>query len=180
MMLKRSPGLDIGLVAIFSVLLFISSIFVAYTSGYGAIIYSIFLLTGALVIGRPFSATLISTVAGLIHSFQSHFFLLILGTFLIRGLVVDLIFIPTKAYERARSENPGRSLMIISMISMTLSGLAAGAYHYFFLILFLKMSANVSSFVAITIFLTSIISNIIAPYIVVKYLLPRLRLYNWS
>ena len=82
---KERASLRISLLAMFSVLAFLSALFVKLTVSYGAIVYALVLLTGVLVVGFPLSATIISIVAGLLYSFQSFLFLLILGAFVVRG-----------------------------------------------------------------------------------------------
>lgn len=169
---KLPLSTQVSLIAIFSVLAFLSSLIVKATAGYGAIIYAIVLLTGTLFISRPFSATAISFIAGLIYSFQSQLFLLMLGTFLIRGLVIDALFIPAKVYEKAVMGKYSIPLIAVSMVA---SGFSAGLYQYFFITLFLGKLVDFGAFIVSTIFLVSLISNALAGYLVPKFLMPRLR-----
>ncbi|MEM4853163.1 MAG: hypothetical protein QXQ60_06330, partial [Thermofilum sp.] len=62
---------QITLLAIFSALAFIASLIVAATASFGAIVYAVVLLTGALTVSRPFSATAIAAASGLFYSLVS-------------------------------------------------------------------------------------------------------------
>ncbi|RDD53098.1 MAG: hypothetical protein BA066_06200 [Candidatus Korarchaeota archaeon NZ13-K] len=171
-MARTGWSYQLSLLAIFSALAFLASLFVKITLSYGAIVYSIVLLTGALLMARPFSATAIAAISGLIYSFQSQLFLLMLGTFLVRGLALDLIFIPARVYERASAGSYSVPMIAAAMVT---SGFLAGLYQYFFITLFLGKLIDFGAFLVSTIFLTSLVSNAIASYIVPRLLMPRLR-----
>ena len=79
-------SVKVSLIAMFSVLAFLAALFVRITVSYGAIAYAIVILIGALVLGEPYSATIIAFISGLLYSLQSTLFLLILGAFITRGL----------------------------------------------------------------------------------------------
>lgn len=169
---KMSLSTQVSFLAMFSVLAFLSSLIVKATVSYGAIVYAITLLTGTLFVSRPFSATIISLIAGLLYSLQSHLFLLMLGTFLIRGLVLDIFFIPSGIYEKAAL---GRYNIPMITSAMVVSSFSAGLYQYFFLTLFLGKIVDFGAFIVSTIFLVGLISNAIAGYLVPKLIMPRLR-----
>ncbi|MEM0017193.1 MAG: hypothetical protein QXJ48_04080 [Candidatus Korarchaeum sp.] len=171
-MAARSWSLDVSLLAIFSALAFLASLFVKITVNYGAIVYAIVLLTGALLISRPLSATAISCIAGLLYSFQSPLFLLMLGTFLVRGLVLDLLFIPAGVYWKSARGEYNVPLIILAMMA---SSFSAGLYQYLFLVLFLKKLLDFGAFIVSTIFLVSVVSNALAGYVVPKIIMPKLR-----
>ncbi|MEM4670183.1 MAG: hypothetical protein QW650_06670 [Thermofilum sp.] len=162
---------QITLLAIFSALAFIASLIVAATASFGAIVYAVVLLTGALTVSRPFSATAIAAASGLFYSLVSPSPLM-LGTFLIRGLVLDLIFIPTRVYERSAKGEYNIPLIVAAMVA---SGLSAGLYVYFFLALFLNVMPSFTPLIAAAIFLASAASNAVVGYVIPKYVMPRLR-----
>ncbi len=172
---REKVSLRISLLAMFSVLAFLSALFVKLTVSYGAIVYALVLLTGALVVGFPLSATVISIVAGLLYSFQSFLFLLILGAFVVRGVVIDFFFNLFGVYRDARV---GRYKVGVITATMVLSSFFAGLYQYFFITLFLRKLIDFGAFIVSTIFVVALISNAIAGYVVPKYVMPRIRIFS--
>ncbi len=172
---SRSISVKVSLIAMFSVLAFLAALFVKLTVSYGAIAYAVVLLIGALVIREPYSATAISLVAGLLYSFQSILFLLILGAFLVRGVVIDAIFWLSGVYRDARE---GRYRVVPITITMVISSFLAGIYQYLFITLFLGKLVDFGAFIVSTIFLVALVSNALAGIIVPKYVMPRLRI-SW-
>ncbi len=170
---KERASLRISLLAMFSVLAFLSALFVKLTVSYGAIVYALVLLTGVLVVGFPLSATIISIVAGLLYSFQSFLFLLILGAFVVRGAVVDFFFNLLGVYRDARVGKYNAGIITATMI---LSSFFAGLYQYFFITLFLHKLIDFGTFIVSTIFIVAIVSNAIAGYVVPKYVMPRIHI----
>ncbi|MEZ0346081.1 MAG: hypothetical protein ABWK01_05990, partial [Infirmifilum sp.] len=162
----------VSLLAVFSGLGFLAALFVKLTVSYGAFVYAVVLLTGALVLARPFSATLIAFFSGVIYSLQSPLFLMIVGTFLARGFVLDLVFIPAGVYRDARA---GRYNVWLITVGMAASSFAAGVYQYFFMTLFMRRLVDFGAFVVSTIFLVGLVSNVAAGYLVPKYIMPRLK-----
>ncbi len=171
----RSTSAKVSLIAMFSVLAFLAALFVKMTVSYGAIAYAIVLLIGALVIREPYSATAISIVAGLLYSFQSVLFLLILGAFIVRGAVIDLSFWLTGVYRDAAQ---GRYRVVPIAATMVISSFLAGIYQYLFITLFLGKLVDFGAFIVSTIFLVALASNALAGIIVPKYVMPKIRL-SW-
>jgi hypothetical protein len=165
-------SVKLSLVATFSVLLFLASIVVKSTLSYGAVVYAIVLLVGVLTIRLPYTATVICFISALLYSFISPLSLLMLGTFLARGVTIDVLFNVFKVYWDA-SNHKYRLYVIIPV--MVVSGFAAGLYQYFFLVLFVHKLVDFGTFIASTIFVVSLISNAAAGYIVPKYVMPRVR-----
>ncbi len=173
---EEKLSLRVSYLAIFSVLAFLSALFVKLTVSYGAIVYAIVLLTGVLVIGFPLSATIISIVAGLLYSFQSFLFLLILGAFVVRGVTIDLLFNLFGVYKDARIGKYDKVGIITA--TMILSSFLAGLYQYLFITLFLGKLVDFGSFIVSTIFIIAIISNALAGYLVPKYVMPRIHIFS--
>ncbi len=165
-----SSSLKISLIAMFSVLAYIAAIVVKLTVSYGAIVYALVILTGALIIREPYSATVISFIAGLLYSFQSALFLFIMGAFLVRGVTIDALFTAFGVYRDAES---GKYRVWAITLTMILSSFLAGIYQYLFLVLFLKKLVDFGTFVVSTIFLVALASNAVAGYIVPRYLMPK-------
>ncbi len=172
---EERVSLRISLLAMFSVLAFLAALFVKLTVSYGAIVYAIVLLIGVLVVGFPLSATVISVVAGLLYSFQSFLFLLILGAFVVRGVTIDFFFNLLGVYRNAKL---GKYNVGIITATMILSSFFAGLYQYFFITLFLRKLIDFGAFIVSTIFIVAIVSNAIAGYIVPKYVMPRIRIFS--
>ncbi len=170
---NRSLSVKVSLIAMFSVLAFLAALFVKLTVSYGAIVYAIVLLIGVLVVREPYSATAISFVAGLLYSFQSILFLLILGAFLVRGVVIDLGFWLTGVY---RDAEEGKYRVVPITLTMVISSFLAGIYQYLFITLFLGKLVDFGTFIVSTIFLVALVSNALAGIIVPKYVMPRVRL----
>ena len=168
----RSTSAKISMIAVFSVLAFLAALFVRMTVSYGAIVYAIVLLVGALVIREPYSATAISVVAGLLYSFQSFLFLLILGAFIVRGAVIDLSFWLAGIYRDAAL---GRYRIGPIAATMVISSFLAGIYQYLFITLFLGKLLDFGAFIVSTIFLVALASNALAGVIVPRYVMPRIR-----
>ncbi len=171
----RSISVKVSLIAMFSVLAFLAALFVKMTVSYGAIVYAIVLLIGVLVVREPYSATAISFVAGLLYSFQSILFLLILGAFLVRGVAIDLGFWLTGVY---RDAEEGRYRVVPIALIMVISSFLAGIYQYLFITLFLGKLVDFGAFIVSTIFLVALVSNALAGIIVPKYVMPRVKL-SW-
>ncbi len=170
---SRSVSVKVSLIAMFSVLAFLAALFVKLTVSYGAIVYAIVLLIGALVIREPYSATAISFVAGLLYSFQSILFLLILGAFLVRGVVIDAAFWLTGVYREAEE---GRYRVVPIALTMVISSFLAGIYQYLFITLFLGKLVDFGAFIVSTIFLVALASNLLAGILVPKYIMPRIEM----
>jgi hypothetical protein len=171
MNLDRS-SVKLSLIAIFSALLFLAAFIVKITVGYGAIVYAVVLLTGVLIIRLPYAATLTCLISALLYSFISPISLLMLGTFLSRGVTIDALFNIFKVYRDASNHKYRLYIIIPAMI---LSGFASGLYQYFFLVVFMRQLVDFGAFIVSTIFIASIISNAAAGYIVPKYIMPRIR-----
>lgn len=169
-------SVKVSLIAMFSVLAFLAALFVRITVSYGAIAYAIVILIGALVLREPYSATIIAFISGLLYSLQSTLFLLILGAFIVRGLVIDLLFLVLGVY---KDSEEGRYKVAPITITMVLSSFAAGLYQYLFITLFLGKLVNFGTFIVSTIFIVALISNAIAGFIVSKYVMPRIRAFTW-
>ena len=165
-------SVKLSLIAIFSALQFLASIIVKITVGYGAIVYAVVLLVGVLIIRIPYAATLTCLIAALLYSFISPLSLLMLGTFLARGVTIDALFNIFKVYRDASNHKYRLYVIIPAMVA---SGFAAGLYQYFFLVLFMRKLVDFGAFVVSTIFVSSLISNAAAGYIVPKYIMPRVR-----
>ncbi len=173
---ERRISVKISLLAMFSVLAFLAALFVKITVSYGAIVYAIVILIGALIIREPYGATAITFISGILYSFQSALFLLILGAFIVRGLVIDALFLALGIYKDAKE---GRYKVIPITITMTLSSFAAGLYQYLFITLFLGKLVNFGTFIVSTIFIIALISNAIAGILVSKYVMPRVEAFAW-
>ncbi len=158
----------VSLLAMFSVLAFIAAIIVKLTVSYGAIVYAIVLLVGVLTLREPYGATAISLIAGLLYSFQSALFLLIVGAFLVRGVTIDVLFNLLGVYKRKEY----RVWAIVA--TMVVSSFLAGIYQYLFLVLLLKKLVDFGAFIVSTIFLVALASNALAGYLVPKYVMPRI------
>ena len=165
-------SVKLSLVAVFSVLLFLASVVVKITLSYGAVVFAIVLLVGVLSIRLPYAATVICFISALLYSFVSPLSLLMLGTFLARGVVIDVLFSVFRVYRDA-SNRRYRLCVIIPV--MVVSGFAAGLYQYFFLVFFMHRLVDFGAFIVSTIFVVSLISNAAAGYIVPKYVMPRVR-----
>jgi hypothetical protein len=153
--------------------MFLASIVVKSTLNYGAIAAAVVLLAGALSIRLPYAATVICFISGLLFIFTvSSIGPLMLGTFLVRGFVIDVLFSVFRVYRDASNR---RYRLCVIIPAMVVSGFAAGLYQYFFLVLFMHRLVDFGAFIVSTIFVVSLISNAAAGYIVPKYVMPRVR-----
>lgn len=174
---EERASVKISLLAMFSVFAYLAALFVKLTVSYGAIIYAIVILIGALVVRKPYSATVISLVAGLLYSFQSYLFLLMLGTFIIRGITIDLLFWLLGVYKQA---SRGIYKVLPVIVTMVLSSFFSGLYQYLFITLFLGKLVDFGAFIVSTIFLVALISNAIAGWFVPKYVMPKLNALGYA
>jgi len=165
------PSVRISLLAMFSVLLFLSAILSKITVTYGAIVFNFVLLTGVLVLKLPYSGTILTLITSILYSFISPLGPIMLGTFLLKGITLDIFFVVFKVYRDAYNQKYNIPIIVTAIV---LSGIFAGLYQYFFIVVFLHRLVDFGAFIVSTIFLVTIISNIIVGYIVPKYVMPRI------
>jgi hypothetical protein len=123
------PSVRISLLAMFSVLLFLSSILSKITVTYGAIVFNFVLLIGVLVLKLPYSGTILTLITSILYSFVSPLGPLMLGTFLLKGVTLDIFFVVFKVYRDAYNKKYNIPVIVTAIV---LSGIFAGLYHYFF------------------------------------------------
>jgi hypothetical protein len=167
--IERS-SVRISLLAMFSVLLFLSAILSKITVTYGSIVFNFVLLTGVLVLKLPYSGTILTFITSILYSFISPLGPLMLGTFLLKGVTLDIFFVVFKVYRDAYNKKYNIPVIVTAIV---LSGIFAGLYQYFLIVVFLRL-VDFGAFIVSTIFLVSIISNIIVGYTVPKYVMPRI------
>lgn len=160
----------IGLIAVFSALVFVSSLFNKFTLQGAQIIFSIIYATGVLVIGFSGAATIVAIIAGSLYMFQSSLGFMILSTFVVRGLTTDLMFLSLRVFREAKN---GIFNWVKIAVSMMIASFITGLYQYFFFVYFMKALVNLGTFIVSTIFVVAIISNGIGGFIVSKYIMPQ-------
>jgi len=168
---KSNVSLRVALIAIFSTLVFVSSLLNRYTMQGTQIIFAIVFGAGILLLAYPGAATTIALVAGSIYMFQSSLGFLSITLFAARGLFTDALFIVTGIYKDARN---GIYNWVKISSSLAIASFLTGLFHYMFFVFFLNLLIDFGVFIVSTIFILSIVSNGIAGFILAKYIMPRL------
>ena len=161
----------VALIVFFSVLTFLSALLNKFTLQGGQIIFSIVYATGVLILNFLGGATLIALIAGSLYMFHSILGFLSLATFLVRGVITDLLFLGLGVYREARTGNPS---WVKIAIAMMVASFLTGLFQYLFFVIFVKMLIDFGKFIVSLIFIVAIISNGIAGFLVGKVILPRI------
>ena len=164
-------AVKITLLAVFSVLTFLSALLNKFTLQGGQIFFSIIYSTGVLTLGSFGSGTLIAFIAGLMYMFQSTLGFFSLASFAVRGVTTDLTFLLLGVYKDSKQY---RYNWIKIAIGLMVASFLTGLFQYFFFVVFMKMLIDFGRFIVSIIFLVALVSNGVGGFITGKIIMPRI------
>ena len=158
----------ISVIALFSVLLAISSLLNKYTYQASQLISSIIYATGIILAGFPGSAFLIALIAGAIYMFQSILGILALIAFILRGVFTEIFFILLGIYH-------GNLTIARVSIAMMIASFLTGISFYLLFVHVLRVLPDWGLMPFIIITSTAVISNGVGGFLTVKYIIPLIK-----
>lgn len=164
-------SIKITIIAVFSVLTFLSALLNKFTVQSGQVIFSIIYSTGVLVLGFPGGGLLIALLAGMMYMFQSTLGFFSLASFAVRGITTDLMFLLLGVY---RETVNNRYNWIKIAVGLMVASFLTGLFQYFFFVIFMKMLIDFGRFIVSLIFIAAIVSNGIGGFITGKIIMPRI------
>ena len=157
---------EISLIALFSVLLFLIAIFNRYMFHIGQIFFAMAFTLAIMIIPYRGAATIMMILTGIIYSLTSALGPLILVTWLVRGVTVDIGLL--LAGKNAREIHP-----IILAIIMTISSIATGLSHFFIFVRFLRLIPEFPFNIVISMISLASVLTLIGAYFSARFLYSR-------